>query len=51
VEDLTTVSAAVGIAVAAAARDAELAQATVDDPVRQVHEAIWRPEYPDFDPI
>jgi malate dehydrogenase (oxaloacetate-decarboxylating) len=51
VEDLRSVSAAVGIAVALAARDEGLAQATVDDPVQQVHQTMWRPQYPDFDPI
>jgi malate dehydrogenase (oxaloacetate-decarboxylating) len=51
VEDLRSVSAAVGIAVALAARDEGLAQATVDDPVQQVHQTMWRPQYPDFDRI
>jgi malate dehydrogenase (oxaloacetate-decarboxylating) len=51
VEDLRTVSAAVGIAVAVAARDEGLAQAAVDDPVQQVYQAMWRPEYPSFEPI
>jgi malate dehydrogenase (oxaloacetate-decarboxylating) len=51
VEDLRTVSAAVAIAVAVAARDEGLAQVAVDDPVQQVHQAMWRPEYPDFEPI
>ena len=51
VEELRTVSAAVAIAVAVAARDEGLAQVAVDDPVQQVHQAMWRPEYPDFEPI
>ena len=51
VEDLRTVSAAVGIAVAIAAQDEGLAQVAVDDPVQQVYQAMWRPEYPSFDPI
>jgi malate dehydrogenase (oxaloacetate-decarboxylating) len=51
VEDLRTVSAAVGIAVAIAARDEGLAQVAVDDPVQQVYQAMWRPEYPSFEPI
>jgi len=51
VEDLRTVSAAVGIAVAIAAQDEGLAQAAVDDPVQQVYQAMWRPEYPSFEPI
>jgi malate dehydrogenase (oxaloacetate-decarboxylating) len=51
VEDLRTVSAAVAIAVAVAAQDEGLAQVAVDDPVQQVHQAMWRPEYPDFEAI
>jgi hypothetical protein len=23
----------------------------IDDPVRQVHQAMWRPEYPPVEPI
>ena len=46
VEELRVVSAAVGIAVAEAARDAGLAQVPLDDPIRQVHQAMWRPQYP-----
>jgi malate dehydrogenase (oxaloacetate-decarboxylating) len=51
VEDLRTVSAAVGIAVAVAAREQGLAQAAVDDPVQQVYQTMWRPEYPSFELI
>jgi malate dehydrogenase (oxaloacetate-decarboxylating) len=51
VEDLRTVSAAVAIAVAVAAQDEGLAQVTVDNPVQQVYQAMWRPEYPRFEPI
>jgi malate dehydrogenase (oxaloacetate-decarboxylating) len=51
VEDLRTVSAAVGIAVAVAAREEGLAQAPVDDPVQQVYQAMWRPEYPSLELI
>jgi malate dehydrogenase (oxaloacetate-decarboxylating) len=51
VEDLRTVSAAVGIAVALAASEEGLAKASVDDPVQQVHQAMWRPSYPAFEPI
>jgi len=51
VSDLRRVSAAVGIAVAVAAAKEGLAQVPVDDPVRQVHEAMWRPEYPKFELI
>ena len=46
VDDLRLVSAAVGIAVARAAVAEELAQVELHDPVQQVHQAMWRPEYP-----
>ncbi|MDQ4091869.1 MAG: NAD-dependent malic enzyme [Actinomycetota bacterium] len=46
VEDLRTVSAAVAVAVAVAAAKEGLAQVSVDDPVLQVHQAMWWPEYP-----
>jgi len=46
VSDLRPVSAAVAIAVARAAADEGLAQVTLDDPIQQVHQAMWRPEYP-----
>ena len=39
-------SAAVGIAVARAAVEEGLAEAPVTDAIHQVHEAMWRPEYP-----
>jgi malate dehydrogenase (oxaloacetate-decarboxylating) len=51
VEDLRTVSAAVAIAVAVAAQDEGLAQVTVDNPVQQVYQAMWRPEYPRFEAV
>jgi len=51
VEELRVVSAAVGIAVAEAARDEGLAQVVLDDPIRQVHQAMWRPQYPAVQPI
>jgi malate dehydrogenase (oxaloacetate-decarboxylating) len=51
VEDLRVVSAAVGIAVAQAARDEGLAQVPLDDPIGQVHRAMWRPEYPDIQAV
>ena len=44
--DLRTVSAAVAIAVANAAADEGLAQVPLDNPIQQVHDAMWRPEYP-----
>jgi malate dehydrogenase (oxaloacetate-decarboxylating) len=51
VEELRVVSAAVGIAVAEAARDEGLAQGPLEDPIRQVHRAMWRPQYPAVQPI
>jgi malate dehydrogenase (oxaloacetate-decarboxylating) len=46
IHDLRTVSAAVAIAVTKAAVDEGLAQVPVDNPIQQVHDAMWRPEYP-----
>jgi malate dehydrogenase (oxaloacetate-decarboxylating) len=46
VHDLRLVSAAVGVAVARAAVAEGLAEGELQDPVQQVHEAMWRPEYP-----
>ncbi len=46
VDDLRAISAMVGIAVAVAADREGLAQIPVDNPIQQVHEAMWRPEYP-----
>jgi malate dehydrogenase (oxaloacetate-decarboxylating) len=46
VSDLRPVSAAVAIAVARAAAAEGLAQAPLDNPIHQVHQAMWRPEYP-----
>jgi malate dehydrogenase (oxaloacetate-decarboxylating) len=51
VDNLRMVSAAVAIAVARAAVDEGLAEATLDDPIQQVHQAMWRPEYPKFELI
>jgi len=51
VTDLRTVSAAVAIAVAQAAEKEGLAQEPLDNPVRQVHQAMWRPQYPAFEAI
>ena len=45
-DDLRTVSAAVALAVARAAADEGLAQIELHDPIQQVHDAMWRPEYP-----
>ena len=46
VSDLRPVSAAVAIAVARAAAAEGLAQAELANPIQQVHEAMWRPDYP-----
>jgi malate dehydrogenase (oxaloacetate-decarboxylating) len=51
VENLRMVSAAVGIAVALAAEKEGLAQVELSSPVQQVHQAMWRPEYPHIEPI
>jgi malate dehydrogenase (oxaloacetate-decarboxylating) len=49
--NLRMVSAAVAVAVAQAAAKEGLAQVSVDDPVQQVHSAMWRPQYPSFNLI
>jgi malate dehydrogenase (oxaloacetate-decarboxylating) len=46
VRDLRPVSAAVAIAVAKAAEQEGLARVPLDNPIQQVHQAMWRPEYP-----
>jgi malate dehydrogenase (oxaloacetate-decarboxylating) len=46
VDNLRAVSAAVAVAVAVAAVEEGLAQVQVDNPIQQVHEAMWRPDYP-----
>jgi malate dehydrogenase (oxaloacetate-decarboxylating) len=46
VDDLRLVSAAVATAVATVAAAEGLAQAELHDPAQQVHQAMWRPEYP-----
>jgi malate dehydrogenase (oxaloacetate-decarboxylating) len=51
VTNMRMVSATVAIAVARAAAAEGLAQVPLDDPVRQVHEAMWRPRYPKIEPI
>jgi malate dehydrogenase (oxaloacetate-decarboxylating) len=51
VTDLRTVSAAVAIAVAIAADEEGLVQHPLTEPVKQIHQAMWRPEYPPFEPI
>ena len=44
--DLRAVSAAVAVAVAQTAAAEGLAQVDLHDPIQQVHDAMWRPEYP-----
>jgi malate dehydrogenase (oxaloacetate-decarboxylating) len=51
VTDLRTVSAAVAIAVAQTANEQGLAEQPLTDPVKQIHQAMWRPEYPPFELI
>jgi malate dehydrogenase (oxaloacetate-decarboxylating) len=51
VTDLRTVSAAVAIAVAQTAEEQGLAERPLTDPVKQIHQAMWRPEYPPFELI
>ena len=50
VENLRLVSAAVGVAVALAADKEGLAQVELSSPVQQVHQAMWRPDYPRSNP-
>jgi malate dehydrogenase (oxaloacetate-decarboxylating) len=40
------VSATVAVAVARAAAEDGLAEVALDDPIQQVHQAMWQPEYP-----
>jgi malate dehydrogenase (oxaloacetate-decarboxylating) len=51
VDNLRMVSTAVGLAVARAAAAEGLADIELNDPIQQVHEAMWRPEYPTFELI
>ncbi|MGH2601140.1 MAG: malic enzyme-like NAD(P)-binding protein, partial [Dehalococcoidia bacterium] len=51
VEQLRMVSAAVGVAVALTAVKEGVAEADLDDPIQQIHQAMWRPAYPRIDPI
>ena len=44
--ELRAVSAAVAIAVATAASAEGLARTEIDEPIQQVHDAMWRPVYP-----
>jgi malate dehydrogenase (oxaloacetate-decarboxylating) len=49
VDDLRRVSASVAVEVALAAVAEGLAQVSVDEPVQLVHQAMWRPEYPQIE--
>jgi malate dehydrogenase (oxaloacetate-decarboxylating) len=49
INDLRSVSAAVAVAVTKAAVAEGLAQVPIDNPVQQVHDAMWRPDYPRID--
>jgi malate dehydrogenase (oxaloacetate-decarboxylating) len=51
VTDLRTVSAAVAIAVAQAAEENGLTEQPLTDPVKQIHQAMWRPKYSSLEPI
>ncbi len=51
VQDLRPVSAAVAIAVVGAAAADGVARADVDNPIEQVLQAMWRPEYPLLDVV
>ena len=43
---LRTASAAVGIAVAKAADADGLTRVELTNPIQQIHDAMWQPEYP-----
>jgi malate dehydrogenase (oxaloacetate-decarboxylating) len=45
VDNLREVSATVAVAVAMAAVAGGLAEVALDDPIQQVHQAMWQPEY------
>ena len=47
--DLRRVSASVAVAVVVAAADEGLAQVPITDPIQQVHQAMWRAEYPQIE--
>jgi malate dehydrogenase (oxaloacetate-decarboxylating) len=46
VDNLREVSATVAVAVAEAAVADGLADVALDDPIQQIHQAMWQPEYP-----
>jgi malate dehydrogenase (oxaloacetate-decarboxylating) len=51
VDNLREVSATVAVAVAQAAVADGLAEVELDDPIQQVHQAMWQPEYPRIEPV
>jgi malate dehydrogenase (oxaloacetate-decarboxylating) len=51
VTDLRAVSAAVALAVAAAAEREGLADAPLTDPERQINDLMWLPAYPDIEAV
>jgi malate dehydrogenase (oxaloacetate-decarboxylating) len=51
VDNLREVSATVAVAVAKAAVADGLAEVALDDPIQQVHQAMWQPEYPRVEPV
>jgi malate dehydrogenase (oxaloacetate-decarboxylating) len=51
VTSLRIVSAAVATAVAESAQAEGLAQTKLDDPAKQVAEAMWIPAYPVIEPV
>jgi malate dehydrogenase (oxaloacetate-decarboxylating) len=51
VDNLRAVSAGVALAVARAAAKEGLADARLDDPIQQIHQAMWRPAYPVIEAI
>jgi malate dehydrogenase (oxaloacetate-decarboxylating) len=51
ITDLRMVSSAVAIAVARAAEEEGTAEEPLSNPVQQIHQAMWRPGYPVFEPI
>jgi malate dehydrogenase (oxaloacetate-decarboxylating) len=51
VDNLREVSATVAVAVARAAAADGLAEVALDDPIQQVVQAMWQPEYPRVEPV
>jgi malate dehydrogenase (oxaloacetate-decarboxylating) len=51
VDNLRQVSATVAVAVTRAAMADGLAEVALDDPIQQVHQAMWQPEYPPVEAV